>query len=235
MLSKCANPACHARFQYLHHGKLFAIEYRRRAQVCGSTSHSDLIQTHDRFRYFWLCSACCKSMTIQLSGTGGIRLALTAETYEMHQLQVGQRPGDRKGWMSDTIQVEGGNMMTANQKLSALKKELEFLEAGGYRQPMGWRPALVFEDSPICPKPPFSSCPNCQCALLDFVPEGKRDQTIPCQHIPLNEAGETLCTMYNTATIDEIEGALREWLRRRIAEIERAIDVEPLRNKQNVA
>jgi hypothetical protein len=125
--------------------------------------------------------------------------------------------------------------MTRRQNLDALRKELEFLDSGGYRQPMGWRPALIFEDSPICPKPPFSPCPNCQCALLNFVPEGKGDEAIPCQHIPLNEAGETLCTMYKTATISEIEHALREWLHKRIAEIESVADVELLQNKENVA
>ena len=161
-------------------------------------------------------------MTIQLSGAGGVRLALTSETYETNRLQAGQVHADRERWMSATIQLSGGNRMTANQELNALKKELEFLEAGGYRQSMGWRPTLVFEDSPICPKPPSSACPNFQCALLEFVPAGNLDQTVPCQHIPLNEEGETLCTLYNTATMDEIENVLREWLRKRIAELEKA-------------
>ena len=40
MLSKCTNPVCGAKFQYLHAGKLFVIEYRN---------------STDRLRYFWLC------------------------------------------------------------------------------------------------------------------------------------------------------------------------------------
>jgi hypothetical protein len=82
--------------------------------------------------------------------------------------------------------------METKRKLEALMKELEFLTSGGYRLEMGWRPTLVFEDSPICPKPPCSACPDVRCVLLDFVPEEQLHRTIPCRHIPLNEIGETM-------------------------------------------
>jgi hypothetical protein len=234
MLSKCANPACDARFQYLHIGKLFAIEVRRCTQARMPIS-TEPVRTNDESRYFWLCSTCCKSMTIQLSRAGGIRLAPAANPNEIDPPQVGNGIADGEMCRSETIELSGCAIMTRKQELGELSKELKFLDSGGYRQPMGWRAALIFEDSPVCPKPPFSACPNCQCALLNFVPEGERTQAIPCQHIPLNEAGETLCTMYNTATIDEIEHALREWLHKRIAEIASVVDVELIQNKQNVA
>ncbi len=112
--------------------------------------------------------------------------------------------------------------MESKRKLNVLMQELEFLDSGGYRIEMGWRPALVFEDSPICPKLPNSACPNIQCALLDFVPEEHHSQVVPCQHIPLNGAGETLQSLYNTATMDEIENAVGEWLRRRIEELKKS-------------
>jgi len=41
---------------------------------------------------------------------------------------------------------------------------------------------------------------------------------VPCRHIPLNAAGETLHTMYSTATIEEIEAAIRIWLLRIIGQ-----------------
>jgi hypothetical protein len=54
---------------------------------------------------------------------------------------------------------------------------------------------------------------------LDFVPNQERNQAIPCRHIPLNDAGETLETLYNTANMEEIEPVLREWLKKKIAEL----------------
>jgi hypothetical protein len=118
-------------------------------------------------------------------------------------------------------------MVGIKSNLEALQREVHFLDNGGYRQALGWRAPLIFEDSPICPKPPSSACPNAQCVLLDFVPQAQRDQTILCRHIPLNEAGETLHSLYNTASEEEIEHALREWLKRKIAELEEAIRSEP--------
>ena len=119
-------------------------------------------------------------------------------------------------------------MLSTKHKLVALVKELEFLDSGGYRQAMGWRPPLVFEDSPICPKPPCSACPTTQCVLLDFVPEEHRVQTIPCRHIPLNQTGETLHTLYNTESMEDIEKGLREWLTKKIAELKQVAESEAI-------
>ncbi len=224
MLSKCANPACDAKFQYLHLGKVFAIEYRNSTRGYAWTGSSEFVQKSDHLRYFWLCSACSQSMTIQVSGAGGVRIAPTESADDPNQSQARESRGQTEELRSDTNQVWEYNMLNAKHTLNALVKELEFLEGGGYRQPMGWRPVLIFEDSPICPKYPFATCPDAHCVLLDFVPEGQLDQTIPCQHIPLNETGETLHSMYDTATMDEIENVLREWLRKRIAEIKQAAD-----------
>lgn len=118
-------------------------------------------------------------------------------------------------------------MQSAKSKIEILRKELEFLECGGYRSMLGWRPPLVFEDSPICPKPPNMACPDAQCVLIDFVPDLQRVQEVPCRHIPLDEAGETLHTLYNTATMEEIENALRAWLKREIAKLERSQAAPP--------
>lgn len=115
--------------------------------------------------------------------------------------------------------------MNPKEKLDALTKELEFLERGGYRMMLGWRAPLVFEDSPICPKAPHAACSGDGCVLMDFVPQDQRDQAIPCRHIPLNNIGETLNTLYPTATTEEIENTLREWLKSEIANLESSTDL----------
>jgi hypothetical protein len=115
-------------------------------------------------------------------------------------------------------------MPTAKDKLAALRRELEFLENGGYRMALGWRPRFIFEDSPVCLKLRLSGCPHAECVLMDLVPEQLRNQTVPCRYIPLDETGATLETLYGMATNDEIEQVLREWLLKNIVELERATD-----------
>jgi len=100
--------------------------------------------------------------------------------------------------------------------LEVLKFELEFLEQGGYgRIPReAWRPRLVFEDSPS--RMNFNSRdrePCAECVLTPLVPNGARSEQNPCQHIPLNELGETLDSLYRTGTQRELEDALGSWLR----------------------
>jgi hypothetical protein len=109
--------------------------------------------------------------------------------------------------------------------LDVLKFELEFLEQGGYgRLPReAWRPRFVFEDSPTCMN--FSSEdkdrePCSECLLMQFVPENARTEQIPCIHIPLSPAGETIESLYRTGTQQEIEEALGAWLRATIRRLE---------------
>lgn len=213
MLSKCANPACGAQFRYLNNGRVFAAEYRT-----ASDAGSEFVQVQRHLRCFWLCPACSQLMTIQSSGAGGVRLA--AKNLCNEGPTVTPRPQIRiTGW--------GCDMAKPERRLEALRQELEFLDNGGYRQKMGWRPPLVFEDSPICPKTPKSVCPDPSCLLLDLVPEERRQEVIPCRNIPLNEAGETLTTLYNTGNMEEIEIALRAWLQKEIAELKQIVSQEP--------
>ena len=59
MLEKCANPACSAKFLRLREGKLFVAEFE--AEGTGRVSR------HWRqFEYFWLCSSCCRTMTVTI-------------------------------------------------------------------------------------------------------------------------------------------------------------------------
>ena len=104
--------------------------------------------------------------------------------------------------------------------LDTLKLELKLLELGLYRAPGPSRPLLVFEDSPGCPRHGADLCANC--ALLQFVPSECRSEWAPCQHIRLNDAGETLDSLYRTSTQDELEEALGSWLNATIRRLEEA-------------
>lgn len=213
MLSKCANSACQANFRYLGEGKVFAVEHRGSAYPRQSDVGSEFQQIRREFRCFWLCSDCSQLLTLQASGEGGVRLAPSKNVLQAKNLREG-------------LVIGSGAKRACNMEfkhhVNVLIKELEFLESGGYRLQMGWRPALLFEDSPTCPKLPHSACTNTPCALLDLVVGENRAQVVPCRHIPLNQEGETLHTMYQTATQEEIENTVREWLRKTIEEVKQA-------------
>jgi len=129
--------------------------------------------------------------------------------------------------------------------LEVLKFELNFLEKGGYgrspREP--WRAPLVFEDSPTCMNYDSKEQPEpCQaCVLMDLVPMSERKQAIPCRHIPLTMAGDTLETLYRWGSQSEIEDVYGKWLRATIHRIEeererlsgqRAADSRPSANSR---
>ncbi|HEY7616335.1 MAG TPA: hypothetical protein VH744_05995 [Terriglobales bacterium] len=105
--------------------------------------------------------------------------------------------------------------------IEVLKRELQFLEQGGYREaPDSWKVPLIFEDSPTCMKRGFSSCEEAGCALMKLVPEEHKSAPVPCRHIPLNKLSETIDSLYRTGTIEELEQALRQWLVNTIARLE---------------
>lgn len=108
--------------------------------------------------------------------------------------------------------------------LEVLKVELRFLEDGGYgRSPHApRRPSLVFEDSLTCmnfntqgDREPCESC-----LLMKFVPPNRASEEIPCRHIPLNDAGQTLASLYQSGNQQDIEEALRNWLLASIKRLE---------------
>jgi|SRR5262245_27362264 len=86
MLSKCANPACSNVFRYLHEGKLFLID-----------SDPDLRQKRlsrngaglGRLEYAWLCSYCCRYMTIRVDEERG--------TMVLRKAGPGSRSGQETG------------------------------------------------------------------------------------------------------------------------------------------
>ncbi len=114
--------------------------------------------------------------------------------------------------------------MRGESTLQVLKNKLKFVQKGGYRAPLVWRAALVFEGSPTCPKEGRSSCPAADCVLMRFVPKEHRDEAVPCRHIPLNESGETVDSPYRTGTNEEIEQMLESWLLETIRHLEGTSD-----------
>jgi hypothetical protein len=108
--------------------------------------------------------------------------------------------------------------------LPVLKKELEFLEKGGYRETarVPWRPQFIFQDSPTClnfdPTQPPRPCTDC--TLAQLVPTNLQNKKIPCRYIPLNERGETIDSFYRSGTRNELEEAFGKWLRATIQNLE---------------
>ena len=108
--------------------------------------------------------------------------------------------------------------------LELLKSELDFIEKGGYGRSVRtpWKETSSFRDSLTCVNYalPEKSHPCSECHLIDFVPDESRDEEVPCHAIPLNEAGETVESLEGNQA--HLEEALKEWMRRKIAEIEAA-------------
>jgi hypothetical protein len=109
--------------------------------------------------------------------------------------------------------------------LRALKNELQFVEGGGYRtcERFPWRPALIFEDSAICPNRDVKGTriPCSTCCLADFVSEEFRGDPYACRFIPLNAEGEDLDRLYRCANQAELEEAVMQWLQTVISHLER--------------
>jgi len=56
VVSKCANPACFARFRYLRQGRVFKVEIK-------TPSHNP-DQPNSRIEHFWLCDDCSRVMKV---------------------------------------------------------------------------------------------------------------------------------------------------------------------------
>lgn len=110
--------------------------------------------------------------------------------------------------------------------LTLLKMELDFIEKGGYgrsvRSP--WKETSPFRDSLTCVNYalPEKSHPCSECHLIDFVPNDKRNEELPCHFIPLNETGETVEVLEAEGNQSKMEEALKKWMRQKIAELEAA-------------
>jgi hypothetical protein len=108
--------------------------------------------------------------------------------------------------------------------LELLKEELDFIEKGGYGRSVRtpWKPKSAFQDSLTCINYgyPYRAHPCNECHLLDFVSPENKVAEVPCHHIPLNAAGETIEDLELLDDDSKIERKVRDWLRARIKEIE---------------
>ena len=109
-------------------------------------------------------------------------------------------------------------------RLEVLKAELDFIEKGGYGRSVRapWKPTSVFQGSLSCLNfgYPYRAHPCSECLLEEFVPEGRRAAQVPCHHIPLDAAGETVGQLELEENQQLLEAKVKAWLRARIKEIE---------------
>ena len=109
--------------------------------------------------------------------------------------------------------------------LETLKAELDFIEKGGYGRSVRtpWKPTSIFQDSLSCLNfgYPYRAHPCNECFLNDFVPPERRGEILPCHHIPLDEAGETVATLELKDNQQKMEEVVKNWLRAKIKEVER--------------
>jgi len=108
--------------------------------------------------------------------------------------------------------------------LQVLGFELKFTEDGGYRRSLcsPSKPPSIFQDSPTCLNfgQPARVRPCDECVLMKFVPPERRAAAVPCHHIPLNHAGETIGSLDLQGDREALEVALQEWLRSTIRRVE---------------
>jgi len=115
--------------------------------------------------------------------------------------------------------------MTRKEKLEALRFELTFLDQGGYgRSPhTPHLPRSLFVDSPTCLNfdEPQRQHPCSECLLIDYVPKDKDGEAVPCHHIPLNAAGQTIDSTFDYGNELVTQDLLRSWLVKTIEQLER--------------
>ena len=109
--------------------------------------------------------------------------------------------------------------------LEVLKFELDFLEKGGYGRSVRtpWKPTSAFQDSVTCINfgDPYRSHPCDECLLMQFVPEERRTENVPCHHIVLDESGATVDRLEAQESQQDLEEKVKNWLRAAIKRIEK--------------
>lgn len=105
--------------------------------------------------------------------------------------------------------------MRDSDLLSALQEQSVFFHRGGYgyTHRSSWRPTLLIRDSPLCLKATAPGAHPCaECMVFLMVPPEKRSLLLPCHNIPLNQAGDTIATLYAHGTQEELDRAFHDWL-----------------------
>jgi hypothetical protein len=115
-----------------------------------------------------------------------------------------------------------------SELLEKLKFELSFIEDGGYGRSVRTphTPTSPFQDSLTCLNfgDPTRAHPCSECILMQYVPESRKSEDVPCHHIPLDRDSRTVSTL----DANDAEGALKLWLHQEIARLEgEAIGTNP--------
>ena len=95
----------------------------------------------------------------------------------------------------------------------------------------------MFEDSPTCLNFDDAARPTpCgDCFLMQFVPQEKQQERVPCRFIPLTDTGETVDDFYRCGTQIEMEAALKNWLKKEIQNLENQLSVGNSSTKKALA
>ena len=105
--------------------------------------------------------------------------------------------------------------------LVLLQEELDFVEMGGYGRSVRtpWLPKSTFQDSLSCLNYgyPYRAHPCSECHLIEFVAPEHRSAEVPCHHIPLNTAGESIEDLEAKDNQAKLEESVKNWLRTEIA------------------
>jgi hypothetical protein len=118
-------------------------------------------------------------------------------------------------------------MIDKREVLEKLKTELGSLEYGRNRRSvtMPWESVSFFQDSVTCLNYGLEGRPHAcgECMLMPYVPDRSKAETNPCHHIPLDTKGNTIDSLdrgYNRSSVEE---AVANWLRSKIADLEREL------------
>lgn len=128
--------------------------------------------------------------------------------------------------IGDTAAPGKGAMFRFRKKevIDALKLELSIIEGGGYGRSVRtpWRETSFLRDSITCLNvgEVERKHPCGECYLIEHVPEGHKDDEIPCHHIPLNPNGDTIASLDKKGRREDLELALVEWIRATIKRLE---------------
>jgi hypothetical protein len=107
--------------------------------------------------------------------------------------------------------------------LEVLQGELAFIRDGRYGRNVR-RPSLsksIFQDSPTCLSYgyPYRAHPCSECHLIDFVAPEDCSQFVPCHHIHLTEAGDTIEELESQGDDIRALPLVEEWLTKEINRI----------------
>jgi hypothetical protein len=110
---------------------------------------------------------------------------------------------------------------TKRELLEKLKFELAFVADGGYGRSVRTphQSTSPFQDSLTCLNfgDPARPHPCAECVLMQYVPESRRGEDIPCHYIPLDGESRTIATL-DAADSEEV---LKGWLGREIDRLEK--------------